>query len=340
MKLVLIQITIVFFLAVQLNGQSIANYVTNGSFEEHFNTNGPNPISLAKGWRTIDSVDSNVKYYSVFFSSVPYNGGCFQWPKSGNSYGSTSFYSLPPQFANNYTRGYFRNRLKRSLTKNESYCVSFFINIRDISSYGIDRFEAFFTDDQIDSVHKCTIPLTYYYPQISNSNGNIISDTLNWIKIYGIFKATGNEKHLIIGNFRSDQYTDTILINTSWLPNKFCDINLDDVSCIPIDLPAYAGPDKSCKIGDSVYVGRERDFAIDPGCTWFKLPNMSVPIATASGIWVKPTVTTTYVVKQVLDCSSLKYDTVIVYPDFVSISILNSTPTRRQENCFLNTEKI
>jgi hypothetical protein len=37
------------------------------------------------------------------------------------------------------------------------------------------------------------------------------------------------------------------------------------------------------------------------------------PIDTISGLYVKPTVTTTYVVRQILECSSEKWDTVVVY---------------------------
>ncbi|MBX3164808.1 MAG: T9SS type A sorting domain-containing protein, partial [Bacteroidetes bacterium] len=64
--------------------------------------------------------------------------------------------------------------------------------------------------------------------------------------------------------------------------------------------------------GDSVYIGREPDFATDPYCVWYKLPDTANAIDTTSGLWVKPSVTTTYVVKQELECSSLKWDTVVV----------------------------
>jgi gliding motility-associated-like protein len=37
--------------------------------------------------------------------------------------------------------------------------------------------------------------------QIKNNRTNIIKDTLNWVKISGIYKAKGGEKFFIIGNF-------------------------------------------------------------------------------------------------------------------------------------------
>jgi hypothetical protein len=38
-----------------------------------------------------------------------------------------------------------------------------------------------------------------------------------------------------------------------------------------------------------------------------------IPLDTISGLWVRPAETTTYVVKQVLDCSTEKWDTVVVH---------------------------
>ena len=39
---------------------------------------------------------------------------------------------------------------------------------------------------------------------------------------------------------------------------------------------------------------------------------MTTALDTISGLWVKPSVTSTYVVRQELDCSSVKWDTVVV----------------------------
>ena len=321
--------------------QNIGNYITNGSFEQIY-SNPPFPALIeAKGWRSIDSsIFAGIYLKSNIFSNMPNDGSSFQFPKTGQTFATTSLYCLPPDCSPNFNRGYFRNRLKFKLTKGETYCIKFYVNIRDNSSYGINTIGAYLGTDLIDTITKISIPLTYLNPQIVYSN--FITDTLNWIAITNTYIADGTEKHFLIGNFKSNSNTGTVLINPSILPSVGCDINIDDVSCIPLDLPAYAGPDKSCKIGDSVYVGRERDFAIDPGCTWFQLPNMSVPIATASGIWVKPTVTTTYVVKQVLDCSALKYDTVVVYADLVGLPGVSSSGVENGIRFFPNpaTNKI
>jgi hypothetical protein len=49
---------------------------------------------------------------------------------------------------------------------------------------------------------------------------------------------------------------------------------------------------------------------------------MTSAIDTISGMWVKPLTTTTYVVKQELECNSVKWDTVVVYINPLSVSKL------------------
>jgi hypothetical protein len=298
--------------------QNIGNYVSNGSFEDLYECQLPNFLAKAKYWRSIDSINSTPGIFSICsgFMNSPVNSYTYQWPKNGDVYVISTFFCLPMYCSNN--RIYLRNRLKQSLQQGKTYCVSFYTNITNNSTYGIDGFGAYFGDNSIDTITKTGIPLTYLTPQIENPTNNIITDTLNWTLITGTFVASGHEKFMVIGNFKSDAATNTVLIDPTHLPVVFTDVCIDAVSCIELDLPAYAGPDRSIIPGDSAFIGRDPDFAIDPGCFWYRLPGM-VPLDTTSGLWVKPTVTTTYVVKQVLDCSAEKWDTVIVYMNLVSL---------------------
>jgi hypothetical protein len=305
-----------FFIPFLSLSQSIGNYVNNGSFEDLYACQLPNYLTKAKYWRSIDSTTSSPGIFSTCsgLANAPINSYTYQWPKTGDTYGLCGFFC--PTCSTK--RIYFRNRLKQNLQSGKTYCVKFYVNISNNSTCGIDGFGAYFGDNSIDTITKTSIPLTYLNPQIKNPDNNIIADTLNWTLITGTFVANGHEKHLIIGNFKSDVATNTLLINPSNLPTVGTDVGIDDVSCIELDLPAYAGPDRSIIPGDSVFIGRDLDFAIDPGCVWYRLPDMT-PLDTISGLWVKPTVTTTYVVKQVLDCSAEKWDTVVVYMDLVGL---------------------
>jgi len=312
-------------LSFLVRGQQVGNYVSNGSFEEMYDCTNQQ-ITNAKYWRSIDSINSMPLIFSTCsgMMTVPLNSFTYQWPKFGENYVAGTQYSPPPVSLDGDNRNYLRNRLKRNLNSGKTYCISFYVNITSNSTSGIDALGAYFGDDNLDTITHGGITLTYLSPQIENSTNNIITDTLNWVLITGTFVANGNEKHLVLGNFKSDNTTNTLVINPNNLPYNATDVCFDNVSCIELNLPAYAGPNRAISLGDSTYIGRESDFAIDPGCIWYKLPNTTTAIDTSSGIWVKPTSTSTYVVKQVLDCSPEKWDTVVVYMNMVGVDKLQT----------------
>jgi len=305
-----------------LHSSQIANYVNNGGFEDIYNCALPNQIHVAKYWRSVDSVSAFPSLLSTCsgMNNAPLNGNTYQWPRSGNNYALNSVLCEPPACSVELNRLYLRNRLKQNLQSGHTYCVKFYANICNTSSYGSDGFAAYFGDNTLDTINKPGVPLTYLVPQVQNTNGNIITDTLNWILITGTFVANGTEKHLLIGNFKSDAATTKTIINVSTSTlGVFTDVCIDDVSCIDIDLPAFAGPDVFCIPGNTVYVGRPQDVGIDKACMWYKLPNMTNAIDTAAGIWVSPVSNSTYVVKQDI-CGVIKYDTVVVVMSGAAIS--------------------
>lgn len=187
----------------------------------------------------------------------------------------------------------------------------------------MDGFGAYLGGNLVDTITNCTIPLDYINPQIKNPLGNVISDTLNWIAITGTFVASGGEKYMLLGNFLADNTVTTSSINTPYYPQYWTDVCVDDVSCIDINLPAFAGRDTSVIPGDSVFIGRQSDIGIDEASMWYKLPVTITPttaaLDTVAGIWVKPVVTSTYVVKQQLWCSGVKWDTVVIHMNPVGI---------------------
>ncbi len=309
---------IAVFFCLQFKGQNIANYVANGSFEHFYDCSLPfYPLSRAKFWLSIDSVNNSGGFFSTCNSKIPLNGFTYQYPKTGEACIISTW--LNP-FGNG--RGYLKNRLKKNLQAGKTYCVKFHVNITNKSPYGIDGFGAYFGEGSIDTIKKCTVPLTYINPQVKNPLGNVITDTLNWVPITGTFTANGTEKYMLLGNFLADNAVTTASIGGEYYPQLWTDVLIDAVSCVEADAPAYAGPDKYVLAGDSVYLGRERDFAVDPYCVWYQLPN-TTSIDTASGIWVKPTQTTTYVVQQNLECGSLKWDTVVVRVGYTGLAELS-----------------
>jgi hypothetical protein len=308
---------ILFLFSSPLTAQLI-NYVSNPGFELL-----TKPYSNYTGCKDWTPITPNKFSYHVFTTSsaysiatAPYVSTGFQYPRTGQNFILGQFYCPPSTCTYTWSRGYPKNKLKFTLKPNTKYSAKYYVVNTNNCVVGINHYGIYLTDSSVDTINYCVMPLTYLTPQIEYK-GLVIKDTLNWIPITGTFVANGSEKYLILGNFKSDADTDTLIINPTYLPSLPNDIYIDDVSLIECDQPAYAGPDKACMPGDSVFIGSPPDVGIDEISVWYKLPS-SIPIATVAGLWVKPVVTTTYVVRQDL-CGTIKWDTVVVYQDAVGL---------------------
>ena len=79
-------------------------------------------------------------------------------------------------------------------------------------------------------------------PQVLNWSNPVIKDTMNWVKVSSVIIATGGERYLTIGNFKTDANTIIQLVNTGG--QNRATYYVDDVSIIPLDsmtLKADAG---------------------------------------------------------------------------------------------------
>ena len=182
------------FFSKDLLFAQIANFVTNGGFEDYISCTGGSVmyINKARGWRTLDSLDCcGVGYFNTCLPNVPSDGTRYQWPYKGKGFGMASFYCT--YFCNPYpNRGYFRNRLKEKLIKDKIYCVKLFYNLSNVSNVGIDSFGAYFGEGSLDTITKGFGRITYLTPQVQNPANNFATDTLNWTLLSGTFKANGN----------------------------------------------------------------------------------------------------------------------------------------------------
>lgn len=289
----------------------VINYVSNGSFESLNSHSVSSLYNSVNYWQPIDT-NKYCDYLATKlppFSNAPYALG-FQYPRTGNNYIITSFLDY---------KGYPRNRLKQKLKANTVYCAKYHIVNTNNNPYAVDGFGMYFADSTLDTINYCNVSLSYLIPQIQH-NGGVITDTLNWIPITGTFVANGTEKYLVLGNFKTDAATNTLLINPTYSTTTTADICIDDVSCIELNLPAFAGRDTFVYAGSPVFLGRQPDVGIDEACIWYKLPG-TVPIDTIAGFWVTPTATSTYVVRQEI-CGLVKWDTVTIDMSYVGIDNL------------------
>ncbi len=219
-KKVIFGFTILFYF--QLNSSVAQNIVPNGSFENF--TACPltgDKIYYATGWfqpcRWPGGYSLNQSSSSDYYSAcgglnspygVPKNYSGYQNAFSGDSYiGLTYLYTI------NGLREYAEVKLNHSLLVDTKYKLSYRVSLLDGSMFASNQFDAYFSNDSLLDVSWLSV--INVVPQITNLSQAIISDTMNWVSVSGSFYANGGENYLTLGNFHSDNLTDTINVNPS-----------------------------------------------------------------------------------------------------------------------------
>ncbi len=315
------------------------NFVKNPSFEQ-FNKCPvyTSTIFYSQHWRNpIDSLMfGGCDYYNscadtgVYqYATIPTNLDAYQYPHSGNAYVGCGMYydksppSPPPPYTGVPIREYVQGHFYSGLSNGKTYCVSFWINLAEASGYAHNKIGAYLDNGNIN---KLPLPvgseITSVLPQIYTDS--IIKDTMNWMKIEGSFTAIGNETHISIGNFFLNAATTTIVTNYwSSLP-QYSFYLIDDVSVIPIDLPAEAGKDTWVEVGKQVQIGRVGDTTAQGlDCKWYKKGVLidSGAIITVNANSIINAVDAYVVVQKI--CGVIKRDTVNVKTTGLGISEMN-----------------
>jgi hypothetical protein len=270
------------------------NFVSNGNFETH--TSCPNYQGqwyYAIPWDTVPGNGSSPDYFNSCSPTnsnpngmgTPKNVAGFQYPlNGGNSY--MGIYCYVKNNAN--SREYILNKLLCPLQNGKTYKAGFFLNKSNWSRYAIDQMGMYIGD----TIHGNGPPhvLNAYIPQIKNSTGVFLKDTVNWMEISGTFTAQGNEKYIAIGNFATDANT-MVKDSVGPLGNNGTYYYIDSVYVIPTSPQITISNDTAiCKGssatlqagGSSVYY-------------WFNSANMLDTLGTNNVLTVSPTITTTYV---------------------------------------------
>jgi hypothetical protein len=138
--------------------------------------------------------------------------------------------------------------------------------------------------------------------QVKYYNNEVVENPYKWVKISGIYIATGGEKYLTVGNFNSDVETDFTCLSLFWPAAGRGYVFLDKFSVTPLDsipggLQVNAGVDQSICPGDTVFIGEKIS---NLPAYWYLLDGTVVDTNTA-GVYVHPTVTTTYVVTMTIN---------------------------------------
>ena len=202
------------------------NLVNNPSFEQGMCPDNYSQItSRARFWKGFSSdyyksCPRDEKYLTKKMST-PYNINGFQKARTGIAYaGLVSPFEL------------LQTKLKQPLEKDSIYQVEFYTNLSENSSYAIWDLGIYFSSKGFDFDWGSNIYDTIK-PQIRNQENRYLRDTVNWMKISGLYKASGYENYLTISSFSrnyGNKISSSLTINDSIKRNRY--YYIDDVSVI------------------------------------------------------------------------------------------------------------
>lgn len=248
-------------------------------------------------------IPSNVSFYQYAHSNSGMVGLVLYYDKSSPS--------PPSPLPFNY-RDYMQGRMFKPLVNGKTYCVTFWVNMAERSTYGQNKIGAYLDNG---AINKLLLPpgseVTSVMPQVY-TNDTII-DTANWVKIEGSFVANGTETHITIGNFFPNSAVDTITTNYWFGSYQYSYYLIDDVSVVAIDAKANAGVDRWVELGKSTQIGPVEDStARGMDCKWYhkgKL-NDSGNVISVNASSIKYAVDTYIVVQNV--CGNITRDTMLL----------------------------
>lgn len=265
-------------LADQSNAQ--VNLVPNGSFEECYVCDKSmlwggqifidsiHVIPYIKDWfspkATPDRFSSTVEITngSLLVCEVithgdsackpPNTGWGFQYPRTDSSFiglitfGGDEAHYLPPTDNNRY-REWLGVKLKDTLKANVCYEFTMYVARAERSNRIVSSIGAFFSSDSLVEnmffePQTTPVPFDSSLVQIQHNPWETIYET-DWTPITGIFRATGNERYLYIGNFLIDSQYPIVDLDTLQDVNYCYDsyFFIDDVSLYeykePCNLP-------------------------------------------------------------------------------------------------------
>jgi hypothetical protein len=303
------------------------NLVPNHNFED--NIICPTSINMAplpSPWYLGQNLDNKLAFFhncATFNGySIPANNAGFQYARTGNGYaGIETFYNF--FFDGRY---YLQTALNQSLLPTKYYYGEFWVSLGNQSRYATNNIGMLLTDTaiKVNSVdYPLGIGLIPANPQVYNYSNPIIKDTLNWVKISGVFVAQGGENFITIGNFRDDDNTQVQQIHSLPGSSRKAGYFIDDVKLIPLDsmqLKADAGRDTTINLGDSAFIGSYINGISN--INWYNSANTIIGTGKPF-LYVKPTVNTFYVIEQTI-AGQYSRDTVNVYVNTVVPLTINN----------------
>jgi hypothetical protein len=206
------------------------NLVPNPSFESGGCPQGPGEIVLATSW-TQPSFGTT-DYFNVCGATAPLSvsvpSNLLGWQNARTGIAYAGFCAIEPP-ANYSYREYMQTQLSSPLQAGTKYFVRFYVALADCVSYATDDIGVDFSANAISAMHDSTLNVI---PQVSNPEGNVITDKVYWTLIEGSFVAAGGEQYMTIGNFKNNQNTDVQFVSWNFWSTAY--YYVDDI-CVSDD---------------------------------------------------------------------------------------------------------
>jgi hypothetical protein len=202
----LMYLIIIYFVCEICKAQ---NLVPNGSFETISScpiTHGQ--LDLAVPWFVPNKNNGTPDLFNACNQKdfgVPINSAGYQNAHTGVGY--AGFYT----YGANSAREYLEVQLTSPLTAGIAYRIEMYVSPSENAGVAIDAIGIYISNGRISN----SDILLPFVPQISNPINIIISDTLGWTLVSGLYIAAGGENYITIGNFSNDNSTNILNFNPS-----------------------------------------------------------------------------------------------------------------------------
>lgn len=223
------------------DGEKTKNLVPNPSFEEFEDgLRRKEQFDLAVGWSNPTEAKSELYSSEVKsrYIAAPENMYGTEDPAEGGGYAGMVTYG----YRGKMSRSYLQTELTQAMKEKGLYCVKFKASLAERSRYAANNMSVSFDKSRLSGKSTASMSTT---GQLFSEYNEVVDTRDGWWEYCALYRASGKEKYMTIGNFESDDRTTTVLMD---LPEQFAEAGpvmgayyfIDDVKVEAIE------PGQSC----------------------------------------------------------------------------------------------
>lgn len=200
LRFIAMRFILVIFLAGSFFRGYGQNLISNGDFADfkycpYGFTQGK--LKIVPGWTQPTS--GTADYFNACSEKFGVPSNPMGWQSVVKGPGYIGLVVFSPNEPN--SREYIQTKLSKALEANTDYCISWLLSLADYSRFMVDGFGVFVSRNRITGNTRKVLSVS---PQISVPAGYLLQDTVDWIEVSAIYHASGGERYLTFGNFKSD----------------------------------------------------------------------------------------------------------------------------------------